>query len=77
MALACDGVDVCHGWKLLTIIPLVAGLAHSKVAIAKTERKSSEVLAFKRHTHALQLASAVANVPAMSSTTFTRYVQAA
>ncbi len=38
-----------HGRELATAILLIAGLAYSTGASAKNERKSSEVLAFKRH----------------------------
>lgn len=38
-----------YGNRLATAIFLIAGIAYSTEASAKTERKSSEVLAFKRH----------------------------
>jgi len=38
-----------YGRELLTAILLIAGLAYSTGASAKDERKSAEVLAFKRH----------------------------
>lgn len=38
-----------YGRELATTIILIAGLAYSTGANAKNERKSSEVMAFKRH----------------------------